>query len=293
MHRDDTASRARAGSGQARDTRYAGREKIAPLTLEPIRSATNPLLKRVRAAAAGRARGVILLEGDRLVDEGRRARLAFEVVLVSEERSQRLAELRRGGLPVRAVRGELLAGASRLKTPPGCLALAAEPPARTLAALPAAGPALLVAAAGIQDPGNLGALARTAEAAGAAALLVTAGGASPWNPKALRGSMGSLLRLPVIESERGEEAARELAERGFHNVCARTRGGAPYHQLDWSGRVALWFTGETGELPPALERAARRFTGVSIPLHNEVESLNVTAAAAVLLFAAARGQERP
>jgi tRNA G18 (ribose-2'-O)-methylase SpoU len=105
--------------------------------------------------------------------------------------------------------------------------------------------------------------------------------------------MGSLLRLPVIEVEHGEEAARELAQRGFRNICARTRGGESYRQLDWSGRVALWFTGETGELPPALERAARRFAGVTIPLHNGVESLNVTAAAAVLLFAAARGQERP
>jgi len=241
---------------------------FSPVTAPPetIRSSSHPLLKRVRAAAAGRAEGSLLLEGDRLVDEARAAGLTLEAVLVAEERVERMAELARANVAVRAVRAELLAGVSALDTSPGCLGLAREPRARTLADLPAPADALVVVAAGIQDPGNLGALARTAEAAGAAALLVTRGGCRPWNPKALRGSMGSLLRLPVLEIEASPASADELARRGFRHVRAQTRGGRAHDAFDWSGRVALWLTGETGELPGELARSAERFEGVSIPM---------------------------
>jgi len=256
--------------------------------LETIRSSSHPLLKRVRAAAAGRSEGELFLEGDRLVDEARAAGLELEAVLVAEERVERVAELQRAGVAVRAVRAELLAGVSALDTSPGCLALAREPRARPLGELPAAADALLAVAAGIQDPGNLGALARTTEAAGAAALLVTRGGCRPWSPKALRGSMGSLLRLPVFELEPLAANVEELARRGFRQVRARTRGGKAFDAFDWSGRVALWLTGETGEFPGELERVAEDFESVSIPMQGGAESLNVNAAAAVLLFAARR-----
>ena len=255
---------------------------------ETIRSSAHPLVKRARAAVAGRETGVLVLEGDRLVDDARGAGLVLEAVLVAEERVERLAELLRAGLDVRAVQASVLAGASALETSPGCLALAREPAARALEELSPAPDALVAAAAGIQDPGNLGALARTAEAAGAAALLVARGGCRPWNAKALRGSMGSLLRLPVVEIEPTAECVERLSARGFRHVCAHTRGGRRFDELDWSGRVVLWLPGETGAFPGELARAAERFEGVSIPMHGAAESLNVTAAAAVLLFAAGR-----
>src|SRR5262245_40455155 len=261
---------------------------LGAMSAEPIRSSANALLKRVRAAASGRGEGELLLEGDRLVDEARNARLELTAVLVAEERAERLAELARAGLPVRAVQDELLAAASALEHTSGCLALARPPRARSLGELSAAPDALVVVAAGLQDPGNLGALARTAEAAGAAALLVTRGSCSPWNPKALRGSMGSLLRLPVIELAPSASVADALAQRGFRHVRARTRGGMPYDAFDWSGRVVLWLSGEVGDFPGELARAAERFEAVSIPMRGAAESLNVTAAAAVLLFAARR-----
>jgi len=260
---------------------------------ESIRSSAHPLLKRVRAAAHGRARGEILLEGDRLVDEALRLGLVPDVVLVDERRAERIAELERDGRSVRAVRAELLASASALETPPGCVALLPEPRTRALSELPAERDALVVVAAGIQDPGNLGALARTAEAAGAAALLVTAGSCSPFNPKVVRGSMGSVLRVPLSRIEPDEASVRELAAQGYRHVSARTRGGISLARFDWRGRIALWLTSETGGFPAGLERASERFEGVTIPMHGGVESLNVNAAAAVLLFAAGRaGGER-
>jgi TrmH family RNA methyltransferase len=257
-----------------------------------IRSSANPLLKRVRAAAAGRGAGELLLEGDRLVDEARRAGLALEVVLVAEARTARRAELERAGLAVRPVRAELLAAAGTLESGADCLALAPAPRARALDELPDAPGALLVAAAGIQDPGNLGALARTAEAAGAAALVVVRGGCSPWNPKALRGSMGSLLRLPVLEPAPEPALVEELTARGFRHVAARTRGARAHDAFDWSGRVVLWLTAEHGGFSGELARAAAAFEGVSIAMRGAAESLNVTAAAAVLLFAAGRVRSR-
>ena len=253
--------------------------------METIRSAAHPLLKRARAAAAGREDGTILLEGDRLIDEAVQRGVELEVVLVSDRRPERAAELRAAGLPVRAVLERMLDAVSRLESPPGCLALARQPAPARLGELALGEDALLAVVAGIQDPGNLGALARTAEAAGARGLIVVAGGCDPWNPKALRGSMGSLLRLPVVRHESARAALAELDAAGFRSVAARTRGGIPHESFDWTGRIALWFGAETGELAGDV---ARSTAAVSIPMEGAVESLNVTTAAAILLFAARR-----
>jgi TrmH family RNA methyltransferase len=255
---------------------------------ETIRSTHHPLLARVRAALAGRGEGELVLEGDRLVDDARAAGFALEVVLVDEQRAERRAELERAGCAVRAVQGSVLASVSALERSPGCLALLPEPRRRPLAELPATQDLLIVVAAGIQDPGNLGALARTAEAAGAGALVVTSGGCRPWNAKVLRGSMGSVLRLPVFEVEPTDALVRELDALGFRHVCARTREGRDHRRFDWSARVCLWLTAETGEFPGELARASAGFEGVTIATAGAAEALDEAAAAAVLLFSAGR-----
>jgi TrmH family RNA methyltransferase len=252
----------------------------------PIRSRENAALKRVRAVACGREPGVLLLEGERLIGDALRGGLALELVLVSEERAERARELAQAGAPVKLVQRALLDGLSRLRQPPGELALAAAPASIELARWSFAPDALVVVAAGIADPGNLGALARSAEAAGAAALVVLAGGVSPWNEKALRGSMGSLLRLPIALVPTAAVAREQLARAGFRQVRAGTRGGADHARFDWNGRLALWMAGETGADEPAL----RDLPAVTIPMAGAVESLNVATAAAVLLFSAQRSR---
>lgn len=254
-----------------------------------IRSTKNPLLQRVRAVGAGRERGAILLEGTSLVAEARSSGIELECVLVSLDRAAEADALEREGVPVQLVLDSILASASRLTSSPGILALAREPRSRELADLSLGEDALVAVAAGLQDPGNLGALVRTAEASGATALVLCGAGCSPWNTKALRGSMGSLLRLPLCRFERAQDALQALEERGFRSVRAATRGGIDHARFDWSGRIALWFTGESGDLAGG-EARADRFECVSISMAGEVESLNVTAAAAVLLFAAGRGR---
>lgn len=249
-----------------------------------IRSRDNAVLKTAGAAVAGRDRERIALEGDRLVEDALAAGLEVEVVLVAEEREQRAHELERRGVPLRRVAGHLLERVSELSTSPGILALCARPERRVLEDLAPVPDALALVVAGVSDPGNLGALARSAEAAGASFLALVSGGCSPWNGKALRGSMGSLLRLPVLSFGTAREAIDALALHRFRQVSAATRGGTPLSRFDWSGRVALWIGAESGVLPGAAES----FEGVTIPMAGRVESLNVTVAASLLLFAAGR-----
>ena len=249
-----------------------------------IRSRENALLKRVGAVLAGREPETLFLEGDRLIDDALQAGHVVEVVLVSDARPERAEELAKQRVDVRVVEDALLARTSRLETPPGVAALCPVPPPVELARLDLTKSPLLLVASGVADPGNLGALARSAEAFGAQALFVTRGGASPWREKALRGSMGSLLRLPVSANVDGEALARELAARGVRQVCAATRGGADPARFDWTGPIALWISGETGGIPDV----AARFERLTIPMRRGVESLNVTVAASVLLFSAKR-----
>ena len=251
-----------------------------------IRSRANPLLKRVGAVRAGKLDGVVL-EGERLVRDALGAGLELDALLVGESRPALAEELGRGAAEVRVVADGILAQASVLTRPPLVLALARTPPSREARDLDLEGDALLLAVAGVSDPGNLGALARSAEAAGARALLVAEGGARPFGEKALRGSMGSLLRLPVVHGVGVRALSEDLGARGVRQVLAATRGGTSWRAFDWSGPLAVWVGGETGtalDLAGAVER-------VSIPMAGEAESLNVTVAASLLLFAA--GRESP
>jgi TrmH family RNA methyltransferase len=258
--------------------------------LSTIRSTSNPKWKRVGAVLAGKDREHMVLEGDRLVEDAVSAGVALDAVFVEESRESLAQEWLDRGLPVFTVERKLVEKASGLVTPPGAIAVAArprEPGLSELQALATAPRALVLVAAGVSDPGNLGALARSAEAAGATALVALEGCASPWNAKSLRGSMGSLLRVPVVEGESPAEVARVLAHAGARQLRAETRGGASFADLDWSGPIALWIASETGRHP----EVAASFESVSVPMRGEAESLNVAVAASILLFAAGRWRE--
>lgn len=247
-----------------------------------IRSRSNALLKRVGSVLGGKDRLSCLLEGDRLIDDALAAGWRVEVVLVSERREERARSLESAGLEVRRVQHEHISRVSGLESSPGILALAEMPAVRELAGLePTSAPRVLVVA-GVADPGNLGALARSAEAAGFLDVVVVAGGARPFGPKALRGSMGSLLRLRVREVAEAAPLSEHLGRAGYRQVSPATRGGANWRTFDWSGPLALWATGETG-LAPCVQR---ELESVTIPMAGRVESLNITVATSLLLFAA-------
>lgn len=255
-----------------------------PLDPEIIRSKQNPALKRVGAILAGKEVGTLVLEGDRLIDDAMSAGHAVELILVAADRAERAEGLGQSAAQVRLVEPGLLERLTSLTTSPGIVAVTSVPASAGPAQLETTGKNLVLVVAGVSDPGNLGALARAAEAAGASAILCVEGGTSPWNPKAMRGSMGSLLRLPIAFGLNANDLAAALKAKGWRSVTAATRGGASHTSFDWSGDVALWVTGETAE-PPSV---CADFEPVTIPMAGGVESLNVTVAAALLLFATGR-----
>jgi TrmH family RNA methyltransferase len=144
--------------------------------------------------------------------------------------------------------------------------------------------ALLAAACGIQDPGNLGTLIRSCEAAGAAGLVALEDTADAFNAKVVRATAAGLLTLPVLRLK-AAEFLKEAAQHRVRLVAATARGGIPYKQFDWGRRPLALCIGSEGEGLPAIIEAACG-EKVSIPMRGQAESLNAAVAASILLFEA-------
>ncbi len=251
-----------------------------------IRSRQNSLLKRAGAVGAGREADRFLLEGERLIRDALEGGVELEVVLVAEDRMDLAGALAADGAEVRLVEADLLQQVSTLKTSPGSMALGVTPRLAGVGEWTPGEDDLVLIVGPVSDPGNLGALLRSAEAAGVSAVVCLDGGARPFSPKALRGSMGSVLRMKLLGGEVGETRAL-LHELGFRQVRAAAKGGADASDFDFSGRFALWIAGETGEL----SEEVKDLDPITIPTVGGVESLNVAVAGAVLLFVAGRNRE--
>ena len=263
---------------------------------ETLRSRDNPLYKRLRALKErGGDRELCLLEGPKLVLEALAA--GMEVVEAatapraeaSSAGAAALSALRGREVPVRRLTAELFTSLSEAETSQGVLALARRPAAEEERLF--GGTPLVLVADGVQNPGNLGGLVRTAEAAGASGAILAAGCADPFSWKALRGSMGSAFRLPLLRGRAIGEALDALETRGVAVLATAGDGERRYDEADLRGPVALVVGSEGAGLPPAVrERAAHR---LRVPLAGPVESLNVGVAAALVLFEAARQRGFP
>jgi TrmH family RNA methyltransferase len=257
---------------------------------ESIRSRDNPLLRLIRRVRAdgGREQGLALLEGPKLVTEARAAGVQILELVASPRGAERagplLEALSATATRVRRVDEPLLAALSEAETSQGLLGLARRPrfdERRLFDGLP-----LVVVAVAMQNPGNLGALLRTAEAAGATGAVLTQGCADPFSWKALRGAMGSAFRLPHVAGLSLPAAIERLRARGLAIAGTVAAGGTPYHAAGLGRPLALLFGNEAAGLPDALlQSVGLRLT---VPLAEPVESLNVAVAAGVLLFEAAR-----
>ena len=140
----------------------------------------------------------------------------------------------------------------------------------------------------VQDPGNLGALLRIAEAGGVTGVIVSGESANPFSWKAVRGSMGSVLRLPIARSLSIDTVMADIGSAKVATIAAVPRDGRDPDAVDWSGRIALLLGGEGPGLDPDV--VADCDQRVSVPMAPPVESLNVGAAAAILIYAARRGR---
>jgi TrmH family RNA methyltransferase len=261
------------------------------MTESIIRSRTNPLVKRLRALKERGAGGdLALLEGFTLAEEGLAAGLQFveaAVTPAAEETARgrdlvRQLEARR--VAVRRVAASVLDSLSEAETSQGLVSLARRPRFDEDAIY--APPALIVVAAGLQNPGNVGAVLRAAEAAGATGAYLTRGTADPFSWKALRGAMGSAFRVPHVRGLGAGEALERLRQHGVTVLAAAAGDGDRYDSVDLRRPVAFLLGQEAGGLDAEL--AAQADGRVTIPMAGRAESLNVAVAAGVLLFEAAR-----
>jgi TrmH family RNA methyltransferase len=268
-----------------------------------VQSKQNVRLKELRRALAhpgALASGLAGIEGPHLLLEAQRAGLRVACVFVAQGFEHLLGEL---ALPpqteVLLVPRELLDSALSTEAPQPVAALV-EPPAWNWANIfpgPAKAAPLIVVLAGLQDPGNLGTILRSAEAFGATGVLSLPGTVSAWNPKAVRASAGSVFRLPLLSVNAADCFAR-LRQEGVKIWTTAAPNSAPNiapnainrpepaARIDLAGPVALLIGNEGNGVPTEL--AAQADAAVTIPCPGPVESLNAAAAASILLYEASR-----
>ncbi len=258
-----------------------------------ITSRDNPLLRQTRAVRDGKIDELIYVEGLRLCEEAYRSKLVIEAVIVSEEllRKERAAgvigELSQMTTRVASVSEKLLESVSYTKTPQGIIVLAQRPPASEmhLGSQLETNP-LIVALHQINNPVNVGAILRTAEAAGAGGVITTKNTSDPFSPKSLRGAMGSAFRLPIWSGPEYDDVIEWCRKREIVTICADVEAQFAYTDVDWTGPHALLLGPESAGF--TAEELASADYKVSIPMKGMAESLNVAVASGIMLFEAAR-----
>ncbi len=251
-----------------------------------IESAANPLLKAVRKAARKGGLtdgGLALAEGPHLVDEAAASGVAIRAVLLAENASQQAEKAaRRSGATLQRVAARLFEQLSVVENSQGVLALVSPEASSLVQVLAATGPVLIVDR--LQDPGNVGTILRSAEAFGAAGVLLTPGSASLHNPKTIRASAGSIFRVPAASA--GPRAIVEALRSGGRTLYAAVaREGASPADCDLAS-AAIAIGSEAHGVSADLLGVAEPLT---IPTRR-VESLNAAAAATVILDEAARSR---
>jgi TrmH family RNA methyltransferase len=254
---------------------------------ETIGSAANPLLKDVRRAIAHSgltSQGWCVAETPHLLEEALRSRCAVKQVLAAESARDKLPRL--AGTRLAILPDALLQKVSGTEASQGVIALV-EPPQWKLAELFQA-PALVVVLDGVQDPGNAGAMVRAAEAFGATGAVFLKGTASPFNPKTLRASAGSLFRVPFVYGMEPTPARAAFEENRLMLYAAvPSRSGAEVRSVadaDLTVACALIVGNEGRGVSREWSGAAQ---SICIPT-TAVESLNAAMAAGILLYEARR-----
>jgi len=255
-----------------------------------ITSRQNALVAFFREVAGRVDPKVVLLDGPHLVVDAIGSGIRLTHALVASESASRpdvatlvtrLAELQ---VDVAEASASVMRAASPLQSPSPVVALAERPALEDRVFT--APRALVAIACDVQDPGNVGAIVRVAEAAGASGLIAAGYCANPFGWKALRGAMGSTLRLPVRVVDKPLDAVSAARAHGCRVVATTPRGGRSLFDADLAGAVALLIGGEGQGLGDDLLNAADE--RVTIPMTPPVESLNAAVTAALVLYEAQR-----
>lgn len=244
-----------------------------------------------------RSEGLFLVDGPQSVREALRCEAVVEVFVSDDatEAARDVAlEASSAGIDVRVVDAQGMRGLSSSVTPQGVVGVARMAPASFESVL-SSGPRLVVLLDSVSDPGNAGTVIRVADAAGADAVIVTRASVDVYNDKCVRATTGSLFHLPVVPEADGLDVIDGLRAVGVQVLGASGSGRDDLDLLADSGALSaptLWVVGnEAHGVSPQIAAACDRL--VRIPIHGRAESLNLSTAAAVLLYASAREQRRP
>jgi TrmH family RNA methyltransferase len=263
--------------------------------LRRVTSRQNELVKDLRRAFTQNesSEGSLGVEGVRLMEEAIRSGLRFQAVFFSESgraHATRLLPQIASQVEVLLLPDDVFSSAVSTETPQGVAALVKLRPAKfedVLEQIPSA--PLLLGVAGIQDPGNLGTIIRSAEAFGARAVLLGEKTVSHFNPKAVRASAGSLFRQPLIRLKLVESISL-LKEHGVRVLATSSHKGKPLNEADFTGAAMIVIGNEGAGVPQ--EMLALADERITIPHSERAESLNAGIAASILLYEAARQRSK-
>jgi TrmH family RNA methyltransferase len=262
--------------------------------LRPIASRQNSLVKDLRKAfsqATPADDGCVAIEGVKLVEEAIRSGLRLRAVFFSEsarERANRLLPQLSHATETIVLPDDIFQSAVATETPQGVAALV-FPITCALEDLFLPEAPLILGCAGLQDPGNLGTIIRSAEAFGATGVLTTDGTVSSANPKVARASAGSVFRLPVVKLSTAQALAA-LEENSIRLAVTSSHTGRPVQEIDLTMRTAIFIGSEGQGVPRILLDAADE--AILIPHSPKVESLNAGIAASILLYEAQRQRSK-
>ena len=249
--------------------------------MDRITSAKNPVIKGLRALNRGKGRldqGRFLVEGEKLILEALGCGLTIREALAEEGREDFAFELEEEGARAFIVPRELLSTVCDTVTPQGVCASfdipAPLPPDRA--------PKRIVALDGVPDPGNLGTIWRTADAAGFGALLLGAGCADPISPKVQRSAMGSGFRVPFMLTGDLPGTLAQLRQKGYRAVISDLKGEDFYHRPDPGDRFILVIGNEARGISEATR--AQADMRLRLPMRGGAESLNAAVAAGILMY---------
>jgi RNA methyltransferase, TrmH family len=262
--------------------------------LQRIAGRHNPFVKKLRKAfSTGEltADGFCAIEGVRILEEAIRSGLRFQAVFFSasaEGQAGRLLPQIGAHVETLVLPDQLFTSVVSSETPQGVAALV-RPRSFTInevLAQPAAGPWLVIA--GVQDPGNLGTILRSAEAFGSGGVLLCEGTASAFNSKAVRASAGSVFRVRAVRTKI-TDAMKQLSEHGLSLVATSSHKGTPLNKAVLTGPIAIFIGNEAKGLPRDLIAKMNEIVG--IPHSPAVESLNAGVAASIVLYEIARQKD--
>lgn len=258
--------------------------------LRPVNSRQNSAVKDLRRAfhtGTPTDDGYCAVEGFHLIEEAIRSGLRLKTVFFSEIATERAGKL----IPQLAAQVEALllpddvfSSAVLTESPQGVAALVKLKSFKLEDVLRVPNP-LLLGVAGVQDPGNLGTILRSAEAFGAHSVLLGEKTVSPWNPKVIRGSSGSAFRLPVVKVE-WSKTIEPLKAAGISLYATSSHKGTPLPEVDFSGPTIVIIGGEGAGVPR--EVLSEVDGTLAIPHSSKVESLNAGIAASIIMYEASR-----